>query len=246
MNAIKIIRSLGPIDVKSFSRDSFLRWMIFYPIAMGALLRWGIPFLAEHLVVQFQFNLVPYYPLLMSFVLLIMPLISGVVIGFLLLDQRDDHTLTALQVTPLTLKNYLAYRISIPVVLSILMTIVTFQLANLVKVEFFPLLISAVVAAPGAPLFALFLAAFAKNKVQGFALMKMGAGIIYPPLIAYFIPSGIQILFGLVPTYWPVKLFWMLHAGESGYWIYIVLGLIYQFALIALLMKRFNRVMHKS
>ncbi len=245
MNAIKVIRSLGPIDAKSFSRDAFLRWMIFYPIVMAILFRWGIPFLTERLILQFQFNLVPYYPLLMSFVLLVMPLLSGVVIGFLLLDQRDDQTLTALQVTPLTLKNYLIYRISMPIMVSIAMTMVAFPIADLVKIEFFPLLITAVVAAPGAPLFALFLAAFAKNKVQGFAMMKMGAGIIYPPLIAYFLPKGVQIFFGIVPTYWPVKFFWMVHAGESGYWIYALFGLIYQFALIAILMKRFNRVMHQ-
>jgi fluoroquinolone transport system permease protein len=36
----------------------------------------------------------------MSFVLLMTPMLAGIVVGFLLLDQRDDQTLTALQVTP--------------------------------------------------------------------------------------------------------------------------------------------------
>jgi fluoroquinolone transport system permease protein len=46
----------------------------------------------------------------MSFLVVVMPALVGMVIGFLLLDQRDDQTLAALQVTPLTLNGYLIYR----------------------------------------------------------------------------------------------------------------------------------------
>ncbi len=244
MRAIDVLKALGPIDVRSIRRDALLRWIVMYPIALALLVRLGVPALALWLAIQFQFDLTPYWTLLLSFVLLLVPVITGAVIGFLLLDQRDDDTLTALQVTPLTLNGYLVYRITIPILLTMAMIMVVIPLAGLVEMGLFPLFLTALDVAPLAPIFALFLAAFAKNKVQGFALMK-GLGILmWPPLIAYFVSSGWQWAFGLFPTYWPVKLFWMLEAGERGAWLCLLIGLAYQFCLLTALVRRFNRVMH--
>ena len=103
MKTMRVLQALGAIDLKNVSRDPLLRWMIFYPLLLAGLIRWGVPSLAARLMAQFQFDLAPYYPLLMSFVLLMTPMLAGLVIGFLLLDQQDDQTLTAIQVTPLTL-----------------------------------------------------------------------------------------------------------------------------------------------
>ena len=96
-----------------------------------------------------------------------------------------------------------------------------------------------------APLAALFLAAFAANKVQGFALMKAAGVINWPPMMAYFIDGPWQLACGLVPTYWPAELYWMLCAGDPGWWVYLVIGLLFQLLLLAVLLRRFNRVMHR-
>jgi hypothetical protein len=140
------------------------------------------------------------------------------VLGFLLLDQRDDNTLTALQVTPLSLNGYLAYRISLPLLVSFLTTLVMVPLVGLGPIDWPAHLAAAVCSAPLAPIFALFNAAFAQNKVQGFAVMKASSVISIPPLVAYFVTSGWQWLFGLVPTYWPVKVYWLLQAGSPSVW----------------------------
>ena len=54
-----------------------------------------------------------------------------------------------------------------------------------------------------------------------------------------------QILLGVVPTYWPIKLYWVLYAGQTGGWIYFVVGMVYQMLILAVLMRRFNTVMHR-
>jgi fluoroquinolone transport system permease protein len=218
--------------------------LVFYPLLLAVLIRWGVPPLAARLMAQFQFDLVPYYPLLMSFVLLMTPMLAGMVIGFLLLDQRDDQTLTALQVTPLTLNGYLVYRISMPIVLSLVITLIIFPMAGLVEIGFVPLLLAALSAAPLAPFYALSLAAIAANKVQGFALTKALGVLLVPPVMAYFVPTPWQWAFGLVPLYWPAKLIWLLHAGETSYWFYLLIGLLYQFLLLIVLLRRFNKAMH--
>ena len=240
-----VVRSLGPIDARSVLRDSMLRWLIVVPFAWALLARWGAPILTGWLAERFAFDLTPYYALVTSFLVLMVPTLVGAVVGFLLLDHRDDRTLTALQVTPLTVEGYLLYRTAIPMALSVAMMMVTIELAGLVTMGFVPALLASLQAAPIAPLYALFVASFAANKVQGFALMKAAGGLAWPPILAYFVSSNWQIAFGIDPFYWPVKVFWMLEAGDAGTWLYYLGGLAYQSALIVLLLRRFKDVVYR-
>jgi len=236
------VRGLGPIDAKSVARDPLLRWLVLIPLFIALALRWGVPVVTTRLAQRFDFQLEPYYGLIASFVALIVPALAGVVIGFLLLDQQDDGTLAALQVTPLSLSGFLVYRLGAPMVLSVVLTPPAIWLTGLVTMPLIDLLIVAVVAAPLAPIYVLMMAGFARNKVQGFALMKAAGILSWPPVIGYFVPLPWQWLAGIVPHYWPAKLFWMLEAGERGIVPYLVIALVYQTALVRLLLVRFDRV----
>jgi fluoroquinolone transport system permease protein len=238
---MRAVRALGPIDARSVARDPLLRWIVIYPIMVAAIVRWGAPPLAARLLAQFQFDLTPSYPLVSSFLLIMTPLLTGTVVGFLLLDQRDDHTLAALQVTPLTLNGYLVYRVAVPILLSALISLLVVPLAGLTPLAPGALLAAALAAAPVAPFYALFLAAFASNKVEGFALTKAGGVLLVPPLIAYLIPGAWHWAFGVVPLFWPARLLWALARGEALWWLVLLAGLAYQAVLIALLLRRFNR-----
>ena len=239
------IKGLAPIDAKSVARDSMLRWLFALPLLIAFLMRWGVPAVTARLHERSGFALEPYYPLMASFMSIVAPMFVGVVIGFLLLDQRDDGTLAALRVTPVSLNGFLVYRIGAPLVVSVALTMVVLPITGLVEMRPLALFVCAVAAAPVGPLFALFLASFASNKVQGFALMKAAGILNWPPVIAYFLPIGWQWAMGIVPTYWPVKVFWLLEVGEVGWlaWLpYFVVGVAYQALLVALLLRRFNRV----
>lgn len=100
-------------------------------------------------------------------------------------------------------------------------------------------------AAPLAPLFALYLAAFAQNKVQGFALMKLSGIMLMLPVVAFFVQSPWELAFGVIPTYWMVKVYWMLEGGQPGVWLYALVALLYQSIGIGVLARRFDTVMHR-
>jgi fluoroquinolone transport system permease protein len=242
VKAVRAIRALGPVDAMSIRRDPMLKYVLVFPAPLFLVLRYGVPWLQGWLFEQFGFDLTPYYLLIMSFIALVMPLMVGAIVGFLLLDQRDDQTLMALQVTPLSLNGYLMYRISMPMLLSVIASIIVVKGAGLVETGWFETVLASLAAAPLAPLGALFLAAFASNKVQGFAMSKGSSAILMPPLLAYFVEPGWQWAFGVLPTYWPVRLFWALHAGEPQAWVYLLVGTVYQLAVLGLLLGRFNRV----
>ncbi|GJM11176.1 MAG: hypothetical protein DHS20C11_34520 [Lysobacteraceae bacterium] len=245
MSAFAATKSLLAIDMRSVARDSFLRWMSLLGIAMALLVRWGIPPLTDWLTREHGFDLLPYYPLIMSFMLVLMPLLAGVVLGFLLLDQKDDQTLTALQVTPLQLKGYLRYRLGSAMLISALLTIVVMKIAGLIPVALGPLLLMALMVSPLGAFFALFLAAFANNKVQGMALTKANGILTLPPVVAWFVDPPWQWAFGLAPTFWPSKAFWVYaQSGQIhlGHWLF---GLVFLSVCTWLMLKRFNTVMSR-
>lgn len=243
MDYLKAVRSLSAADVKNVIRDPFLKWVIPAPFLMAIAFRLLIPGITA--VAEPWVALSDYYPLLLSMIVIFVPLLYGIVVGFMLLDERDEDTLTALKVTPMSMGKYLAYRMTTPVIISVVTTLLAYPLIGLVNID--PVLLVAItfLASLSAPFIALIFAAFARNKVEGMAIQKMLGGVFMIPVLAYFIPSWWQLLFGVFPTYWTLKAFWIACEGGQGFWPYIIAGLLVHLVFIGLLLKRFDIVMHR-
>lgn len=240
------LRALGMIDAHSIARDSLLRWMIVLAPAIGLVIRFGGPQIDDTLERELGFDLTPYFPLLMSFLPLVAAGMAGTVAGFLLLDQREDRTLTAILVTPLRLGGYLRYRLTAVILVSAALGAIMVPLAGLSETTWLQLVLSAAVAAPLAPIYALFLGAFAANRVQGFALAKAIGVVVVPCVAAYFVAGPWQSAFGLLPHYWPLKVFWLFDeratAAAMGH---ALLGLMWQGMVVAMLLRRFSHVLKR-
>lgn len=247
MYGITILKTLGAGDFKNIKRDSMLSWLVLMPVILALLIRITVPRLTVWLFETWNFDLTPFYPVIMSAVfILAAPVMFGFIVGFLLLDERDDGTLTAMQVTPLTLNRYLAYRVGLPIGLTMIMIPLLFPMTGLITMPVGSLVAIAIVAALEAPIFALLMASYAENKVAGFALMKGMNLVIGLPILAYFFQGTIwEYLLAIIPTYWPMKTFWV--AADGGtFWGYFVVGLVYHVILLAVFLKRFDTVMHRQ
>ena len=82
INALRAVRSLGPVDLKSIRRDTLLRWIGLFPVLIALILRLGVPVLSARLMALAGFDLQPYYPFVLGFIFLMMPMMVGLVIGF--------------------------------------------------------------------------------------------------------------------------------------------------------------------
>jgi fluoroquinolone transport system permease protein len=238
-----VLRALGANDLTSVRRDSLLVYMLAIPPLMVVLARLFIPAATAYLSTNFGFDLVPYYPMLLSFFFVLqIPLLFGVLVGLMVLDEKDDDTLTALRVTPISMSGYALYKGGAAVVLSSVYVLVALPLTGLLPASLLAAVVpAAILSGLMAPIFALVVATFAANKVEGLALMKALGIFMLGPLAAYFVgPSYWQLLFGLLPTYWPAKAFWV--AGEGGaFWPYVLAGLAYELVLLVLLLRRFRQ-----
>lgn len=239
---MNVLTAFGLNDLKSIRREPLLLYMLVIPPVMVLVLRLILPPAAAYLSENLDFDLVPYYPMLLSFFFVLqIPLLFGVLVGLLVLDERDSNTLTALRVTPISMRGYALYRGGGAVLLSSAYVLLTLFSSGFVPISL-ALAVAAVALLAGlmAAIFALIVSTFASNKVEGLALTKALSVFMLGPLAAYFVRSDWQLFFGLLPTYWSAKTFWV--AGEGGnFWPYALAGLIYSVLLLPLLLRRFRR-----
>jgi fluoroquinolone transport system permease protein len=240
---MSLVRTLAGVDALQVRRDPLLRWVVAIPLFLAMAARAVLPPLLARLEARVNLPLATYYdPIMGVALLLLVPLLVGMVTGFLLLDQRDDRTIAAIQVTPLSLRAYVAFRLAAPMVLSIVATLLTLPLAGVGAPGPLPLLVAGLVASSAAPLYAMVLAAFAANKVQGFALIKVVGAITTLPVFALFVDGPGGLLLGIVPTWWPTRLYWSLTGADTGpAWLFAIGSVIYAGVLLVALWRRFMR-----
>jgi fluoroquinolone transport system permease protein len=227
-------------DAKRLVRDPFLLYMVGYPWLLALILRELLPWLNETLADRITFS--DYYPMAACLMALLVPNALGIVLGFQLLEEKDEGSLVAVAVTPMSLEPYFLYRTAVYALVSVPLVVVLHELLGVVALDRGVLAVVAVAAVPVVPLSALIIAAFAGNQVEGFAVMKGSGFLMLGPLVAYFIPRHWDLLMGILPTYWPIKAYFAAIEGPPGlFWAAVVVSLLYPPLCIVPLYRLFRR-----
>ena len=239
---MQLTLSLARNDLFNLRRDPLLIYLALVPWLMVLLVRLAVPGLTLWLQEVYGVDLAPYYPLIVSFFFIMeIPMIIGVIMGLLLLDERDDGVITALGVTPVSGLRFVRYRLELMIGLSAVHVLICAPLTGLVPPAAWPRLVPiALLCSLFAPLLALIMAVFAGNKLEGLALMKALGVLLVGPVAAYFIRSEWRLVLGLLPSYWWARAYWaMERSGEM--WACLGIGTVYHAALILWLARRFRR-----
>jgi hypothetical protein len=153
--------------------------------------------------------------------LLLPAFLIGWVTGFLLIEDRDDGPLLALDVTPVGKEGFLAYRLAVSGVLAAAITVLAMQLLLPSAPLWLKLLLLVTIPADAA-LSAVVLLSFARNKVEGLALTKLiNLAVIVP--FAAAIPSPLRLSAGIIPTYWLGELLGLPSEAAIPAWVAVLL-----------------------
>lgn len=250
----QLIQKFGGNDAKIVWRDRFLLFMVSFIWVMAAILRFGLPALNHYLAETgtlpnetFTADFADFYPVIIALLVFFQgTVIAGTIFGFMLLDEKDDHTITAILVTPVPFKQFLLYRTGMPIVLAFITVLILLFTINQALPSLWQSVLIAAGASLNAPIVALFYAIAAENKVQGFAMAKFVGVAGWTILFGWFVAEPWQWLFGLFPPFFISKAYWMALDGHGLWWIALLLGLILQGGLILWLMRLFNRVVYRS
>lgn len=241
MIVTKYWKQLGLNDVRLIGRDQFMLGLAFYPLLNFFILRFFVPWLADWSEVNYQTDIRPYYILLTSYLLVVLvPMLIGVVAGLLLIEEREDNTLTAMLVTPVSLNQFVGYRLSLAAGFTFLLLLGFIPLVKIVVLPLGGSILLAFLAAGSAPVTALLFFSIAQDKVQAFGVLKVLGTLNLVPAVAYAVGEPWQWLFGLHPAYWVTKAFWEAAGGSGTFLLYGLIGFLYNGVLLWFLTQRFH------
>ncbi|MFZ0835550.1 MAG: ABC transporter permease [Mycobacterium sp.] len=233
--------AFGRNDIRGTYRDPLLVMIVVAPIVWTIGVALLTPRVTDMLLHRNGFDLVPYYPLILTgFLLLTSIIIAGGLAAFLVLDEVDAGTLTALRVTPVPLSTFFAYRAATVVVVTTIYVVATMSFSGILAPGLLGALVPiGVLAGLSAVVTLLLILVMASNKIQGLAAVRaLGMLIAGLPALPWFIPSNWGLAFGVLPPYWAAKAFWVASA-HGTWWPYVLVGVVYNLAVAFPLFRRF-------
>ena len=236
----KALVAFGRNDIRGTYRDPLLVMIVFAPVIWTTGVVVLTPRFTEMLANRYDFDLVPYSPLVLTAFLLLTSIIIGGLASFLVLDEVDAGTLTALRVTPVPLSTFFAYRAATVMVVTTVYVVATMSFSGILAPGLQPALIPiGLLAGLSAVVTLLLIVVRANNKIQGLAAVReLGMRIAGLPCPPWFIHSSWNLAFGVLPPYWAAKAFWV--ASEHGtWWPFLLGGVLYNLAIAWPLFRRF-------
>ena len=203
-------------DARRVGRDRFLLSMALYLIAISIAMRWLIPFAADELASRADFDLRPYYGVVMShFLVQLAPMVGGMIGGFLLLETKESDVLRALRVTPVSLLAHLSVLGAVILSSTVIIIVVEAALIGIAVPEPAALFVIAVAASPAALGIALAVGGFAKTKTEAFAYLKFIGVLPLVPTAGYFMSETAQRTILIYPPSWVSRAYWAALDSEA-------------------------------
>ncbi len=231
-------------DLRNIIRDRFFLFAFFaYPVMLILFSRILVHIIEPRIGGIFQ--LASEFSLVLMFLVVIIPFIYSFIAAFIILDERDEHLLTVLRIMPISRTSFLAFRMFFMLVFSFIVLLIFPPLSGLVNMAEFSYLAyipTALLFALFTPVASLLVASFATNKVQAFAIFKIGGTVFIIPIFAFFLNLGnLKWIFSPIPTFWSLlSLDAVLKNGSIDFFS-LAIGFIYHIALISICFYLFNK-----
>ncbi|PCI85835.1 MAG: hypothetical protein COB24_11650 [Hyphomicrobiales bacterium] len=253
MTFLNVVPKFFNNDKKLIFRDSFMIFMLLFTLLISLAVRYILPWMDGILIEKgfmpsenISFALHDTYPMWVSFISLYNGgLLAGMVAGFLMLDEKDEGTLTALIVTPVPLQHYTFYRFGLASLFSFVMMIAMVYIVGIEVLPLWQLLLLCASASLVSILVSLFLSLAAQNKIQGFAMGKFTSVAGWIIMGGWFVPENWQWVLGVFPPFLVHKAYWLALEGDDLWWLALALGTMAQLLAIYLMSKKFNESVYK-
>lgn len=253
-------------EIKNIARDKMTSLMAIYPVIIVLLGAYILPLILSEFAEPSQGLFVA------TFVIIIIlasmaPMLGGAMLGFLLLDHKDENTLDSLRVTPVSIEMYLVFKSIYTYVLSFASSFLVIYGIKWLSGDSYTILgqnvfdtittanilYYALVAGLFGPLFGLALGVLAKNKIEGFAYMKsLGIMAMVPGLLMIETMQDMkQYILAIVPIFWPVKGLFelsglLVNDANLTASLYLILGVLIMGGLTIYLIQMFNKNVSKK
>lgn len=254
--------SLLGYEFKTILRDPLNMYMLLFPFIILALSAYVFPLWFESMDPA---NAGTYQALVLLLLVMVIAMGSyfiGAMATFLLIENKDEHTLHTIAVTPVGTSGYLWFKMLYVYALSVIGTLIIVQGTKILagdryvigtinlfdNIHWAETAAFALVGSLFVPALALFQGALAKNKVEGFAYIKATGMLALLPalMILETFHGGLQYVLGIFPNFWALKgimvqLFPAQQSANLSFQLYLLIGAVFNLFLIAGAYKMFLR-----
>ena len=189
-------------DLKQIMRDPVMGILLFAPLLMIILFKlilfYGTPFLLKEL----SFDLSPYFLYILSGVLVMISGLMGIVIGFVMIDERDGSISDLLSVTPLGKSGYLINRLSFAAIPVPVYSIICIYILGIVEIPFLSVILLSLILSLYSAVIGLLIFLGADDKVKGLTYAKGLNSIAIFAFTDLFALKWLIIISYLFPPYW--------------------------------------------
>lgn len=250
-------------ELKNIARDQMTMTMVIYPIIMALFGAYLIPLILDQLALE-NASLVGASLIILIVLASLAPIMAGAMLGFLMLDHKDENTLISLRVTPVSMRHYLTFKAIYTTLLSVVSSLIILGGVKYLSGDGYlvsgqniwdqiqpqSIVIFSLVSALFAPAFGLLIATLGKNKIEGFAYLKtFGVLVLIPAFVMIdTMQDAKQYILGIVPSFWAVKGLLeganiLSHEANLPTALYFIIGGLYSFLLIGVFIHQFIKKM---
>lgn len=235
MNLNQLIKS----DFKNIYRDPTLLMASVAPFLLLFVVLIGLPLITSYVELRWGVDLVPFHRMIKLFFILLVSMIYGMISAFIILEDIDESIISFIKITPFSMKGYLIYRIGFTFLSSLFGTaILTFPLFINHSLSLFDSIFLILLVPLEAIFMAIFIVAFANNKVEGLALSKIVGLIPFSAIGAFLIPGGMKYVLAVFPPFWLIL---TIEANNvMSIFAYTIITFLIHLFFIAIFMKKFN------
>ncbi|NLO10052.1 MAG: hypothetical protein GX129_09340 [Clostridiales bacterium] len=244
-------------EAKNIFRDSINIYMCVFPLVILMLASFVFPRILDRMEgIGLEITMM----IMLIIILIFGSFFLAAMATFLLLDNKDDNTLNTVAVTPIGTSGYIIFKMTYIYIMTVISTIIILWGTKLIagdrysiggvslfdRLNLFQIIVFAFAAGLFTPAMALFQSAMAKNKIEGFALIK-GSGMIamVPALmIMNTFEGGMQYVLGIFPNFWAVKGLMMElipnnNSANLSFFVYIFIGAVYNILILVVTYRLF-------
>ncbi len=232
-----MIKTVIRSELKNIFRDKINVFFMSFPVILGGILYYIIPIIED--------SVTPGNPtpqIIIMIMILMIGFIFGAITAFTLLDDRDDGVLMSLKITPISVRFYIILKIIISYIFGVLATIIMIYITNILpNTSFIKIILISILSAMAGPLITLIVNSFARNKVEGFVIMKLSGIILVLPILVFFVFDWKEVFLLFSPGFWPARIIQMemlpMIEVNFSFGMYFVLGIVFNMLFLWLLFK---------
>ncbi len=215
-------------------RDASLKTFLFLPILIFVVVLWGLPALINSFPIVGEYT---NYIILVSTIQLTQ--MFGFIYGMMLVDEKETGVAKVYGILPVKKISFILGRFIMPMIITIMLTWLLLVIQPFYKLEIFPCFLFSLLSGLLVPIYAIAISLFSKTRLEALVWVKTINLLVILPILAFFVPKGINYLFGILPTYWMYQGLEQMIMNQQ-YLMSWVIGFIFLLILLGLVSRRFS------